>query len=272
MDGAKRKPVTAQTSGVLSLSLKVLRIAKQTAQIACRTQNASGVSTPMEQTHDFEIFLVATPGLEAPLHARSGRKGFAEAKIVPGRGKLQREAGPKSGAPTCACAGPTRYWSVWAVSRRCIWPNSTNAPANSRGGRSAPRHPGQGRGHQPQSHVSITRARPVRGSNGPSPRHLGLRFHRTRTLRVLLRIEKDICTFSVDTSGEPLHKRGHKPAVAKAPMRETMAAMFLRECGFDGSEPVLDPMCGSGTFVIEAAEIAMGLNPGRSRQICLSKI
>ncbi|RYE54050.1 MAG: class I SAM-dependent RNA methyltransferase, partial [Hyphomicrobiales bacterium] len=51
----------------------------------------------------------------------------------------------------------------------------------------------------------------------------------------------------------------------KAPMRETMAAMFLRQCGFDGTQPVLDPMCGSGTFVIEAAEIALGLLPGRER-------
>ena len=48
-------------------------------------------------------------------------------------------------------------------------------------------------------------------------------------------------------------------------MRETLAALFLRACGYDGAEPVLDPMCGSGTFVIEAAEIAAGLDPGRSR-------
>jgi putative N6-adenine-specific DNA methylase len=41
--------------------------------------------------------------------------------------------------------------------------------------------------------------------------------------------------------------------------------MFLRQCGYDGTEPVLDPMCGSGTFVIEAAEIAARLNPGRAR-------
>ena len=44
-------------------------------------------------------------------------------------------------------------------------------------------------------------------------------------------------------------------------MRETMASLFLRRCGYRGSEPVVDPMCGSGTFVIEAAEIAGGLNP-----------
>lgn len=80
-----------------------------------------------------------------------------------------------------------------------------------------------------------------------------------------VRIEDNRVTISVDTSGELLHKRGHKPAVGKAPLRETLAAMFLLQCGFDETTPVYDPMCGSGTFVIEAAEIAAGLQAGRSR-------
>jgi len=84
-------------------------------------------------------------------------------------------------------------------------------------------------------------------------------------LTIRVRIEDDLVTLSIDSSGEGLHKRGHKLAVGKAPIRETMAALFLRQCGYDGTEPVIDPMCGSGTFVIEAAEIAMGLVPGRSR-------
>ena len=84
-------------------------------------------------------------------------------------------------------------------------------------------------------------------------------------LTLKVRIEDDLCTLSLDSSGESLHRRGHKQAVGKAPMRETMAAMLLRECGYRGEEPVLDPMCGSGTFVIEAAEIACGLAPGRDR-------
>jgi putative N6-adenine-specific DNA methylase len=84
-------------------------------------------------------------------------------------------------------------------------------------------------------------------------------------LTIRVRIEDDLCEISLDTSGEGLHKRGHKQAIGKAPMRETLAALFLRACGYDGSEPVLDPMCGSGTFVIEAAEMALGLAPGRAR-------
>ena len=84
-------------------------------------------------------------------------------------------------------------------------------------------------------------------------------------LRVMLRIEDDLASLSLDTSGAPLHRRGHKEAVGKAPMRETLAALFLRQMGYSGTEPVLDPMCGSGTFVLEAAEIALGLLPGRDR-------
>jgi putative N6-adenine-specific DNA methylase len=91
-------------------------------------------------------------------------------------------------------------------------------------------------------------------------------------VRVLARIEDDLVTISVDTTGESLHKRGHKEAVARAPMRETMAAMFLRQCGYRSDEPVLDPMCGSGTFVIEAAEIAAGLRPGRTRSFAFEAL
>ena len=94
---------------------------------------------------------------------------------------------------------------------------------------------------------------------------LGAVISKEAELKVMVRIEDDLCTISVDTSGELLHKRGHKVAVNKAPMRETLAAMFLRQCGYDGSEPVVDIMCGSGTFVLEAAEVAMGFYPGRSR-------
>lgn len=84
-------------------------------------------------------------------------------------------------------------------------------------------------------------------------------------IKVMARIERDVCTISLDTSGELLHKRGYKQSVNKAPMRENMAALFLMQCGYKGTEPVYDPMCGSGTFVIEAAEIAARLNPGRAR-------
>jgi putative N6-adenine-specific DNA methylase len=91
-------------------------------------------------------------------------------------------------------------------------------------------------------------------------------------LRLVVRIEDDLVTFSLDTSGAPLHRRGTKQAVGKAPMRETLAAHFLRACGYDGQVSVVDPMCGSGTFVLEAAEIACGLLPGRSRDFAFERM
>ena len=89
---------------------------------------------------------------------------------------------------------------------------------------------------------------------------------------VKARIEDDLCTLSIDSSGESLHKRGHKEGVGKASLRETLASLFLRQCGYTGDEPVVDPMCGSGTFIIEAAEIAAGLNPGRTRSFAFEKL
>ncbi|MGD9863346.1 MAG: class I SAM-dependent RNA methyltransferase, partial [Pseudodonghicola sp.] len=55
-------------------------------------------------------------------------------------------------------------------------------------------------------------------------------------------------------------------------LRESMAALFLRQCGYSGTQVVVDPMCGSGTFVIEAAEIAAGLAPGRSRRFAFEDL
>ena len=80
-----------------------------------------------------------------------------------------------------------------------------------------------------------------------------------------VRIEDDLCTISLDTSGPSLHKRGLKAQVNKAPMRETLASLFLRAAGYDGTGPVVDPMCGSGTFVLEAADMATGAAAGRNR-------
>lgn len=84
-------------------------------------------------------------------------------------------------------------------------------------------------------------------------------------LCIKLRIDQDICTVSIDTSGEALHKRGIKQAVGKAPMRENMAALILNSCGYQPGMSLYDPMCGSGTFVLEAAEMSSGLQPGRAR-------
>ncbi|HET6762064.1 MAG TPA: class I SAM-dependent RNA methyltransferase [Longimicrobiaceae bacterium] len=78
----------------------------------------------------------------------------------------------------------------------------------------------------------------------------------------VVRVVRDGFTVSADASGALLHLRGYRQAVAKAPLRETLAAAMLLGCGWDGSTPLVDPMCGSGTLPIEAAMIARRIAPG----------
>jgi len=74
--------------------------------------------------------------------------------------------------------------------------------------------------------------------------------------QVMLRIDDNICTLSLDTSGERLDRRGYRHYSGLAPIRETIAAGILRWMDWQADEPLLAPMCGSGTFAIEAAWMA----------------
>jgi len=82
----------------------------------------------------------------------------------------------------------------------------------------------------------------------------------------IVRLFRDECTVSADASGELLHRRGYRLAMAKAPLRETLAAAMLAGAGWDGSGPLVDPMCGSGTIPIEAALLARRVPPGMARR------
>ncbi|MBO9539836.1 hypothetical protein J7643_04490 [bacterium] len=84
--------------------------------------------------------------------------------------------------------------------------------------------------------------------------------------RVQVRVTNDRVTLSLDSSGEHLHRRGYRQVTAKAPLRENLAAGALLLAGYDGTMPLLDPMCGSGTFSIEGALIARKLPPGLHRR------
>ena len=75
----------------------------------------------------------------------------------------------------------------------------------------------------------------------------------------------NVWTVCADASGGSLHRRGYRKATAKAPLRETLAAALLLRCGWTGDRPFLDPMCGSGTLVAEAASIATERPPGLDR-------
>lgn len=78
----------------------------------------------------------------------------------------------------------------------------------------------------------------------------------------VVRFLHDRCTVSADASGALLHRRGYRRAVAKAPLRETLAAAMLLSSGWDARSPLIDPLCGSGTIPIEAALLARAIPPG----------
>ena len=88
--------------------------------------------------------------------------------------------------------------------------------------------------------------------------------------KLFIRILKNRVTLSLDSSGESLYKRGLKPHGGLAPLRETFAAAILKLAGYHQDKPLLDPMCGTGSFSLEAAMIAKKIAPGLQRQFAFS--
>jgi 23S rRNA G2445 N2-methylase RlmL len=84
-------------------------------------------------------------------------------------------------------------------------------------------------------------------------------------LALRLRLLDDRATLLLDSSGEPLDRRGYRVATTAAPLREQLAAAAILASGWDGRGPVVDPMCGSGTLLAEAGAISAGLAPNRLR-------
>ena len=225
----------------------------------------------MASPSPFEIFLVCPPGLEEVLCAEALEKGFAGAAVLPG-GVAFEGGWPEVWRANLSLRGATRV-----LARVGSFMAFHLAQLDKR----ARRFP-WGDILRPEVPVRVQVT-----CKGSKIYHAGAATQRIETalrdshamtvspeaeLVVKIRIQDNQVTISIDTSGEALHIRGHKEAVGKAPMRENLAALFLRQCGYDGREPVVDPMCGSGTFVIEAAEIAAGLMPGRSRSFAFERL
>jgi len=213
----------------------------------------------------FEIMLVCTPGLEKLLAAEAAEQRFALAGTRPG-GVLLRgtwkdvwraNLNLRGAGAVLARIGEFHVLHLSELDKRARkfpwnrWlPRGTNVAVEASCHASKLYHSGAVKARfETALHEEV-----------------GATISDAALVEIMVRMDNDMCTLSINTSGTALHKRGHKEAVGKAPMRETMAALFLRQAGFKGDEPVLDPMCGSGTFIIEAAEIAAGLPPGRSRQ------
>jgi putative N6-adenine-specific DNA methylase len=225
----------------------------------------------MPEPREHEIFLAAPPGLEPLLREEAQELGFAAAQAVPG-GVIVRGGWPEVWRANLWLRGAGRVLvRVGAFraphlaqldrrARRLDWGavirEGTRVRVDATCERSRIWHAGAA-------------AERIAGAISAGA---GAEVAPEAELRVLVRIVDDLCTVSLDTSGEPLHRRGAKLAVGKAPLRETLAALFLRACGYRGGEPVVDPMCGSGTIVIEAAEIACGLAPGRARSFAFERL
>jgi putative N6-adenine-specific DNA methylase len=212
----------------------------------------------------FEIFLVAAPGLEELLCAEVRSKGFNSVRAVPG-GVTARGSWSDVWRANLWIRGAGRVLAVLATFR-ALHLAELRSQARKVPWREVlrPDVPFRVEATCTKSRIyhSGAAAERIEMAIGET---LGAPQSADAQVLVRARIEHDECSLAIDTSGEPLHKRGYKAAVGKAPMRETMASLLLRQCGFAGTEPVVDPMCGSGTFVIEAAEIAARLNPGRAR-------
>jgi putative N6-adenine-specific DNA methylase len=91
-------------------------------------------------------------------------------------------------------------------------------------------------------------------------------------VRIYVHLTTDSCTLYMDTSGEPLFKRGWREDKGDAPLKETLAAAMLAASGWDTHTPLYDPCCGSGTIAIEAAQIACGIAPGIMRRFGFEKL
>ncbi|MEQ1649944.1 MAG: THUMP domain-containing protein [Hyphomicrobiaceae bacterium] len=219
----------------------------------------------MTKSKDFEIFLVAAPGLEDVLCAEVRSKAFKQVKAVPG-GVTVKGGWPDVWRANLWIRGAGRVIAnldsfkvdhlalLEKRSRQVPWADVLRADVPFR------------------VEVTCKKSR-IYHSDAAAERitkaiveELGAVHSDDAEVVVRARLEHDICSIGIDTSGDLLHKRGHKDAVNMAPMRETMASLFLLQCGYVGNETVVDPMCGSGTFIIEAAEIAAKLNPGRLRK------
>jgi len=225
----------------------------------------------MRAPDSLDIFLVVPPGLEPFLADEARARGFADPRPVPGGVEL-RGGWPEVWRANLTLRGATRVLVRLASfraphlaqldkrARRLPWAQTLRPDVPLRIEASCRRSRIWHAGAAAQRIETALRET------------LGAEIRPDAPLALKVRIEDDLCTVSLDSSGEPLHRRGHKPAVGKAPLRETLAALFLRACGYDGQEPVVDPMCGSGTLVLEAAEIAAGLAPGRSRSFAFERL
>ena len=95
---------------------------------------------------------------------------------------------------------------------------------------------------------------------------------KTPAVRIHAYLTADAYVYYIDTSGDALYMRGNRKASIEAPLRENLAAGILHLSGWQAGQPLLDPMCGSGTFLLEAAMISLNIAPGLHRNFGFEKL
>ena len=97
-------------------------------------------------------------------------------------------------------------------------------------------------------------------------KRLGFLDESGATYKIEVSILKDMATLTIDTSGAGLHKRGYRQAQGEAPLKETLAAALVQISKWNPNRPFVDPFCGSGTIVLEAAMLGQNIAPGYNRE------
>ncbi|WP_224367649.1 THUMP domain-containing class I SAM-dependent RNA methyltransferase [Hyalangium versicolor] len=215
-----------------------------------------------------QVFAVAPPGLEPALEAEAAALGLAPRRVeggveLEGPTGLHQEANLRlrTASRVLLRLGTFRAPDVGALTRglgeldlSSVW-NGQETPRLSVAAHDS---------RVPTNAVPSAAARAWRlssvGKAGPLDEE-----EESEGLTLLLRLEGVECTVSADTSGASLHRRGYRQEIGRAPLRETLAAGILELAGYDGVEPLVDPMCGSGTFLIEGAWKSMRRAPGLER-------
>ncbi len=214
------------------------------------------------------LFLVATPGMEAFVAEEAAELADTRVEVIPGgvrlAGNLEDAAGlalwSRTAARVLVELGEVSAPSLQALAgeaKRLPWRDFAvpgqriEAKVTLRGARI--RRPDAVAAKVEQAAQDALRGPRKTAVRPPAP------------LQVHVRIQGNRATLSADAGGGLLHRRGYRKATAKAPIRENLAATLLRAADWQFDEPLVDPMCGSGTFLIEGAWMAQDRAPGRGK-------
>jgi putative N6-adenine-specific DNA methylase len=232
-------------------------------------------------------FAIAAPGLEPIVAAELGRLGIT-ATVEPGgvswTGTLDSVARANLWLRTASRVlvrvaefGARTFWELERHARKLPWERSIppGTPVRFRVTSRKSRLYHSDAVEQRLADAAATRAvaslakRPVNeglAAGTPGDDDVYDDDDRGGTQLFVVRLVRDVCTVSADSSGALLHRRGYRQAVAKAPVRETIAAAMLLGSDWPANVPLIDPMCGSGTIAIEAALLARRIAPGLNRR------